>query len=81
MGYFKNQLIAEQVELGDRVPNPKPATDHVAYPTRKTNRHWYDISQAQVKNREVAYRYVVIGWLLIGASIGFAAGVMVVMFA
>lgn len=81
MGYFKNQLIAEQVELGDRLPDPKPATHHVAHQTRKTNRHWYDISQAQVKGREVAYRYVVIGWLLIGASIGFAAGVMVVMFA
>jgi hypothetical protein len=30
MGYFKNQLIADQVELGDRLPAPKPATDHVA---------------------------------------------------
>lgn len=30
MGYFKNQLIANQVELGDRVPAPKPATDHIA---------------------------------------------------
>ncbi|AUV61439.1 hypothetical protein phiPsal1_029 [Pontimonas phage phiPsal1] len=30
MGYFKNQLIANQVELGDRVPVPKPATDHIA---------------------------------------------------
>jgi len=79
VGYFKNQLIAEQVELGDRVPAPKPATDHVAYPTRKTNRHWYDISQAQVKGREGSYRQVVIGWSLIGASIGLAAGV--VMFA
>jgi len=31
MGYFKNQLIANQVELGDRVPAPRPASSHVAY--------------------------------------------------
>src|SRR6056297_3639474 len=30
MGYFKNKLIEQQVELGDRVPAPKPAADHVA---------------------------------------------------
>lgn len=30
MGYFKNELIAQQVEEGDRVPEPKPATEHVA---------------------------------------------------
>lgn len=30
MGYYKQQLIAEQVEVGDRVPAPKPATSHVA---------------------------------------------------
>lgn len=32
MGYFKNQLIADQVELGDRVPPPIPARRHLAYP-------------------------------------------------
>lgn len=30
MGYFKQQLIAEQVEIGDRLPAPKPASSHVA---------------------------------------------------
>lgn len=30
MGYFKNQLIAEQVEVGDRVPAPKPASSHIS---------------------------------------------------
>ncbi len=30
MGYWKNQLIAEQVEVGDRVPVPIPAANHVS---------------------------------------------------
>lgn len=32
MGGFKNMLIAEQVELGDRepIPEPIPASEHVA---------------------------------------------------
>lgn len=81
MGYFKNQLIADQVELGDREPEPLPATRHVAYPTPETTQHETDIAHMQWKGRDVAYRYVLIGWLLIGTSIGFGAGVMVVMFA
>lgn len=36
MGYFKNELIAQQVELGDRIPAPKPATIHVAWDTRRS---------------------------------------------
>lgn len=30
MGGFKNQLIESQVELGDRIPAPKPWTYHTA---------------------------------------------------
>lgn len=36
MGYFKQQLISEQVEVGDRVPAPKPASEHVALQTPYT---------------------------------------------
>lgn len=37
MGYHKNQIIAGQVEVGDRVPSPKPASAHISaqYPSRK----------------------------------------------
>ena len=31
MGFFKNELIEQQVEVGDRVPKPKPAETHVAW--------------------------------------------------
>jgi len=36
MGYFKNEIIANQVELGDRMPQPKPATSHIALTRRQT---------------------------------------------
>lgn len=38
MGAFKNQIIASQVEVGDRVPAPRPATSHVAFPERRLRR-------------------------------------------
>lgn len=50
MGYFKNQLIANQVELGDRVPAPKPATAHVALRqgvTRKQQRNFERLRKAE----------------------------------
>ena len=31
MGYYKNKLIEQQVELGDRVPAPKPASEHAVF--------------------------------------------------
>lgn len=65
MGYFKNQIIADQVELGDRLPAPKPAADHVALqgPTLTPDR------------ARSGFRWA--GWLLIGMSVGFAIGVAV----
>jgi len=36
MGYFKNEIIANQVELGDRIPDPKPATSLGATRLRAT---------------------------------------------
>lgn len=38
MGGFKNELIAAQVEVGDRVPSPRPASSHVAFPERRLRR-------------------------------------------
>jgi len=49
MGYYKQQLIAKQVEVGDRVPAPKPASTHIGWnqripsPVTKT-RHAYNAS-------------------------------------
>lgn len=40
MGYHKQLLIANQVEVGDRVPAPKPATSHVAYHYGMLSRRW-----------------------------------------
>jgi len=76
MGYFKNQLIADQVELGDRVPAPKPASSHVAY------QHGI-LSRRFVRNLEREHRdyhratVTIAGVLALGAGIliGFAAGV------
>ena len=48
MGYFKNQLIADQVEEADRVPAPKPATSHVSL-TRAQARAIQRATDQQVK--------------------------------
>jgi hypothetical protein len=34
MGYHKNQLVASQVEVGDRVPPPKPWHSHASLTRR-----------------------------------------------
>jgi hypothetical protein len=48
MGYFKQLEIADQVEIADRIPAPKPATTHVSYPTRRLYR---EIERATEQNR------------------------------
>ena len=48
MGYFKNQLIADQAEEADRVPAPKPATSHVSL-TRAQARAIQQATNQQVK--------------------------------
>jgi len=65
MGYFKNKLIEQQVELGDR--EPKPATDHVALQQPELNPY---------NDRDAGWASPV-GFLLIGLSIGFSAGLIV----
>lgn len=66
MGYFKNELISQQVEVGDRVPAPKPATEHVALQHDENN----DLL-AGVKGS-----WSVVGWLLIGTAL--FAGVAII---
>jgi len=72
MGYFKNQLIAEQVELGDRVPAPKPAWHHVAWDTRRGRLAW-EAAGRRALRRAVGHWFA--GGFF-GILIGFIAGVM-----
>lgn len=39
MGYYKQEEIAGQVEVGDRVPSPRPSVTHaVFFPERRLRR-------------------------------------------
>ena len=70
MGAFKNQLVADQVELGDRLPAPKPANASVAHPSRKS---W---KKAQLEHRKRMKRMTrelyltAIVYVTIGAFLG-----------
>jgi len=72
MGYLKNQLIASQTEVGDRVPAPKPASSHVAF--------WYHEPRKLVRARERSapkfHWSDVAGWSLFSLCIGLAAGII-----
>lgn len=41
MGYYKNLLIEQQIELGDRVPAAKPASEHTALQNVSTVSSWW----------------------------------------
>lgn len=74
MGYFKNEIIANQVEEADRMPAPRPATSHVAFPTRRLTR------QAERGRQYVTVskgRYqVTVAWLVVvSLGLGIAVGV------
>ena len=71
MGYHKNQLIAEQVEEADRIPAPKPATSHVAFPTRRSRKQASRI--ARHNYRKMNQRIILDAVVYVG--IGFLAGI------
>lgn len=48
MGYYKNQELEQVIEVGDRVPQPVPANQHIAYPTRRSIR--------EARNRATQWR-------------------------
>jgi len=74
VGYFKNQLIAEQVELGDRVPTPKPATDHVALTLEDD---WLTkADKVREHNQAIRLNVVVCFTLAIGIVLGFTVAVL-----
>ena len=69
MGYYKNLEVAEQLEVPERVPRPKPAIEHaVFFPNRKLRR----MSEMKPR-RNLAW----IGWILIGIAVGIAVGVFI----
>lgn len=69
MGYFKNQLIAEQVELGDRVPAPRPAATHVAWNVGIVSRRW-------LRNVEREHRNYHRGRVATAVALATAAGIV-----
>jgi len=85
MGFHKQQLIADQVELGDRVPAPKPAASHVAYsssiafPSRRLQRKARNESASRIKkmSRQLAINAIV--YIAIGAVTGSIITIAVVM--
>lgn len=92
MGYFKNQLIADQVELGDRVPPPISARRHLAYPQpeswtrkpvlpkRKAIRELQEARRKELRKRLRADAFTAWGLVitagLAGGLVGFLAGVI-----
>ena len=66
MGYYKNQLIASQVEEADR--KPISATSHVAFPTRKLER----LSRQTRRSFDVTW-----AWCVVIAGVMFVLGVVV----
>lgn len=71
MGYHKQQLIADQVEVGDRLPAPIPARHHVALrntPSRKDRR-----LQERIRRDEIVAERIAAG------CIGFVIGAIVVL--
>lgn len=76
MGYFKNEIIANQVELGDRIPEPRPATDHVAL-TRRQTVDARRAATARMREYERVTRGLVMSGGLIGLILGVLAGVAI----
>lgn len=73
MGGFKNEIIAGQVEVGDRVPQPRPASSHVAFPSRRLQRQvekgrrYVTLSRGQY---QVAMAWVTVVALAVGILVG-----------
>lgn len=67
MGAFKNQIIAGQVEVGDRIPAPRPATSHVAFPERRMRRQVEREFSRSLKRDMSRIRNSVIASFLLGA--------------
>jgi len=69
LGYFKNQLIAQQVEEADRIPTPIPASRHVSLQYRNKR-----IVGPIVLSRRAYYRHMTIV-VALALALGFLIGV------
>lgn len=76
MGYFKNEIIANQVELGDRVPDLKPATSHIAL-TRRQTRDARNAARERAREWQRATRGLIWAGALIGLTFGLLMGAIV----
>jgi len=74
MGYFKNQLIAQQVEEADRIPAPKPASEHVAFPTRRSRTQARRIANHNIRKMNRRLLIDAIVYVAIGFVAGLTAG-------
>jgi hypothetical protein len=73
MGYFKNVLIEQQVELGDREPAPKPANDHIGLALQDD---WLTRAEREhAHNEAIRLNVAVCFSLCLGLVIGFSAAV------
>lgn len=70
MGYYKNQLIAQQVEVGDRLPQPKPAREHIALREPSAVSGWR--LHLTLPRGEYALHVAVVG--VTGLAVGFLLG-------
>jgi hypothetical protein len=73
MGYYKQEEIENQVELGDRVPAPKPASIHVAIQPRPVTRK--SIKQQQRELARQATGKFLFGWTDLGLIVFSAFGI------
>ena len=71
MGYYKNQEIERQVELGNR---PKPVTAHVAWPTRRLNRQIEKATSRLAFKRRCVWTLSVLGGVAL-VALGIGLGV------
>ena len=71
MGYYKQQLIAGQVEVGDRVPTPKPASTHIG---------WNQRIPSPVTKTRYAYNTSVVLMFSVGFVAGFASAAVLGVF-
>lgn len=71
MGYYKQQEIAGQTEVGDRVPAPRRSINHaVFFPERRMRRH------AERRAQRDALPWLVVMWALTMFIMGMTLGIV-----
>lgn len=77
MGYPDNEIIEQQVELGDRVPAPRPAYQHIAWDTRANRKKQRAHAEKIFKGAMRRQTGFILTGVFYGALIGFILGVLV----